>query len=65
MRYRPKRRAGGVDLDLAGFAQEFLRRNPDYLHDYRKLTVRNGRNLPQEEQEDMARKWGLSFPLQA
>ena len=47
-----------TDLDFAGFAQEFLRRNPDYAQDYRAV----GR-ASLSEQEVMARRWGLCFPV--
>ncbi len=46
---------------MAGFAQEFLRRNPDYRRQYadlRRQTVDPGG----ADQEVMARRWGLSFP---
>ena len=50
-------------LDFPGFAQEFVRRNPDYISDYRRL----GGNSPSEEtiveKEMMALPWGLSFPV--
>ena len=49
-----------ADLDFAGFAQEFLRRNPDYVHDYRFVG-----GLPPDEQEVMAHRWGLYFPMLA
>ena len=50
-------------LDKPGFAQEFLRRNPRYRSDYRNvMRVRRGST---EEQEVMARRWGLAFPLRA
>ncbi|WP_371710970.1 transcriptional regulator domain-containing protein [Novosphingobium sp. BW1] len=50
------------DLDLAGFAQEFLRRNPAYARDYRKLMFGRAQSFL-IEQEEMARRWGLSFPV--
>lgn len=46
------------DLDFAGFAQEFLRRNPDYVRNYRALG-----SAPPDDQEVMARRWGLCFPV--
>jgi hypothetical protein len=46
-----------TDLDFAGFAQEFLRRNPDYAQDYRAVG-----SASLDEQEVMARRWGLCFP---
>lgn len=51
-----------VTLDFPGFAQEFLRRNPLYRADYHKVMSGNHARAEQE-QEDMARRWGLSFSL--
>lgn len=49
-------------LDFPGFAQEFLRRNPVYRAHYHK--VMSGKHArAQQEQEDMARRWGLSFSV--
>lgn len=52
-------------LDLAGFAQEFLRRNPRYRADYGKIA--HGDTSPRSiaAQESMAHRWGLSFPFSA
>ncbi|WP_099185365.1 transcriptional regulator domain-containing protein [Sphingobium fuliginis] len=50
-------------LDKPGFAQEFLRRNPRYRSDFQK--VMRARRSSTEEQEVMARRWGLAFPLRA
>ncbi|WP_342251551.1 transcriptional regulator domain-containing protein [Sphingomonas sp. OTU376] len=48
-------------LDIAGFAQEFLRRNPDYRREYAELHLdRVDPNGP--DPEVMARRWGLIFP---
>jgi hypothetical protein len=47
-----------ADLDFAGFAQEFLRRNPQYARDYRII-----HGAPSNGQEVMARQWGLCFPV--
>lgn len=51
------------DLDFAGFAQEFLRRNPDYAADYERFH----RDSPVQgwaiEKETMAQRWGLSFSV--
>ncbi|GFM28645.1 transcriptional regulator domain-containing protein [Novosphingobium sp. PY1] len=51
------------DLDFAGFAQEFLRRNPAYVHEYHK--VMRTRTAPDAHivMEEMAHPWGLSFSL--
>lgn len=53
--------------DYADFAQEFLRRNEDYGRDHRATQRRIGRRPAntQHEQEGLARRWGLSFPLPA
>jgi len=49
-------------LDLPGFAQEFLRRNPRYRAEHRALPILPpGHASP--AREVMARRWGLSFPL--
>ena len=51
--------------DHADFAQEFLRRNPDYIRDF-DLTEQQAAADParaQERREGLARRWGLSFPL--
>lgn len=47
-------------LDLPGYAQEFLRRSPDYRRDYR--SVMSDRKADPASQEGMARRWGLCFP---
>jgi hypothetical protein len=52
-------------LDLPGFAQEFLRRNPRYRVDHRKVTRLAAREGGTRAREVMARPWGLSFPLPA
>lgn len=51
--------------DHADFAQEFLRRNPDYIRDYAQTKERAEANpaKAQEQKEGLARRWGLSFPL--
>lgn len=51
-------RSARRNLDFAGFAQEFLRRNPAYRQDYQALAY----DLPISAQEVMARRWGLCFP---
>lgn len=51
--------------DHADFAQEFLRRNPDYIREYTQTEKRAAIGLvsAQDEREGLARRWGLSFPL--
>lgn len=54
------------DYDHADFAQEFLRRNPDYIREYAQTEKRAaiiGLVSLQDEREGLARRWGLSFPL--
>lgn len=51
--------------DYADFAQEFLNRNLDYRRDHAD-TISRITLFPEtawEEQEGLARRWGLSFPL--
>jgi Family of unknown function (DUF6499) len=51
--------------DYADFAQEFLRRNAHYGQDHalseQRVSARP--DVAEEEQEGLARRWGLSFPL--
>lgn len=50
------------NLDRAGLAWEFLRRNPNYRSDYRRVDpiAEVGRRSP----AGIGKKWGLSFRLQ-
>jgi hypothetical protein len=52
------------DHDYADFAQEFLIRNPDYKADYASTQTRIAQapETTHNEQEGLARRWGLSFP---
>jgi hypothetical protein len=47
-------------LDFPGYAQEFLRRSPDYRRDYE--SVMSDRKADPASQEVMAQRWGLCFP---
>ena len=47
-------------LDFPGYAQEFLRRSPDYIPDYEG--VMSERYADPASREVMARRWGLCFP---
>jgi hypothetical protein len=51
--------------DYADFAQEFLRRNAHYGQDQalseQRVSART--DVAEEEQEGLARRWGLCFPL--
>lgn len=51
------------DLDFAGFAQEFLRRNSAYIREYRAIRPATKAAKSSSDQEEMARNWGLTFPL--
>jgi hypothetical protein len=53
--------------DYADFAQEFLRRNPDYRRDFAATKDRMADNpaAALAEQEGLAGRWGLSFPQRA
>ena len=48
------------DLDLAGFAWEFLRRNPDYRRNFRSI-VGKPKSHTQFAQRSVTH-WGLRFP---
>lgn len=53
------------DLDCAGFAQEFLRRNRAYVQDYGMAIGVNESGVSVDVREVMARRWGLCFSLRA
>ena len=60
--------AGGVmppPDDLAGFAQEFLRRNPAYRRAHQRLSRSSMKPKMdrQRQHEEMAQPWGLCFSL--
>jgi len=50
-------------LDRAGFAAEFLRRNPAYRMDCQQTLSRiaQGTLDPQAARAELARRWGLCF----
>jgi len=52
-------------LDYSDFAQEFLRRNPEYCREYYELEQRiaAGGLDGGAEMESLAQRWGLSFPV--
>ena len=54
-------------FDYSDFAQEFLRRNPDYAREYNQTEQRALADpaKAQKEREGLARRWGLSFPLRS
>ncbi len=61
------RSASDVDildrLDRAGFAWEFLRRNPRYRKEYSQ--IRKGATRATLVAEAVGRRWGLSFRLRS
>jgi hypothetical protein len=52
-----------LELDRAGLAWEFLRRNPDYREDFRQTLQRIALNEISEEaaMTEFSRRWGVSF----
>ena len=55
-----------VNHDYPAFAQEFLRRNPDYRRDYRRIARRiaNG-HMSETAASQSVHKWGLVFRLRS
>jgi hypothetical protein len=51
------------ELDRAGLAWEFLRRNSEYREDYRRALERIASGVITEEaaMTEISRRWGLSF----
>jgi len=56
-----------ADFDYADFAQEFLRRNPDYRREYHdaERDIAPGDKDAQTKMEVLARRWGFVFSLRA
>ena len=52
-----------LQLDRAGLAWEFLRRNPDYREDFRQTLQRiaSGEISEEAAMTEFSRRWGLSF----
>jgi hypothetical protein len=52
-------------VQRAGFAWEFLRRNPDYRDDYEHMSrhLPDGTTIALEAALALAQRWGLSFPV--
>ena len=52
-----------LELDRAGLAWEFLRRNPDYREDFRQTLQRiaSGEISEEAAMREFSRRWGLSF----
>lgn len=53
------------NLDLAGFAQEFLRRNSEYREDADRVLGGDGDPEDSAQRDAVAQKWGLLFRLSA
>ena len=53
------------DFDLADFAQEFLRRNRHYRHQYARLGELARRSPGARLCRELAHSWGLAFPVPA
>jgi hypothetical protein len=70
MRSRPDWRSPTYEQDFAQFdygdwAQEFVRRSPDYRRDYEavRTIVASGEGGEQQEMEVLAQRWGMIFPV--
>ncbi|MEJ6011131.1 transcriptional regulator domain-containing protein [Novosphingobium aquae] len=50
-------------LDFTGFAQEFLRRNREYRAQYARISEAIARDPLSREAKEVARTWGLMFPM--
>jgi hypothetical protein len=52
------------DADPADLAWEFLRRNPEYRGEYRKLNEWGAPDVPadRDDSDRLGRRWGLHFP---
>jgi hypothetical protein len=52
-----------LQLDRAGLAWEFLRRNPDYREDFRLILQRiaSGEISEEAAMTEFSRRWGVSF----
>ena len=49
-----------ASLDAAGFAWEFLKRNPEFIADLRRLRkLERRRPLTRQERDEFARRWGV------
>ncbi|KUO56524.1 MAG: hypothetical protein APF78_09345 [Sphingomonadales bacterium BRH_c3] len=53
------------NYDLADFAQEFLRRNPEYGAQYEQLRIAGCLDPGSMACRQMAYPWGLEFPVSA
>ncbi len=55
-----------ADYEFPDFAQEFLRRNPNYRKDYRRITRRlSDGSLTPAGASEAVRPWGLVFRLRS
>jgi len=61
----PKTNADLAALDPPGFAQEFLRRNPEYRRQYRLAMSQVAQDTLDQTAATaaIARSWGLCFPV--
>lgn len=53
------------NFDFCDFAQEFLRRNPNYQAQFAELTDVSGLDAESPEFTKLAKSWGLEFRLPA
>ena len=51
------------NLDIVGFAWEYLRRNPDYRRDHREITRASAMDV--NIIEERVRLWGLCLPCRS
>lgn len=66
--WRSQDATGYLDrVQRAGFAWEFLRRNPDYRKDYDNMSrhLASGTTIALEAALALAQRWGLSFPVRS
>jgi hypothetical protein len=56
-----------ADYDWGDWAQEFVRRSPDYARDYHavRAMIAAGEGDAQQDMEVLAQRWGMIFPMQS
>lgn len=60
----PDRPSEAFALDFPDYAQEFLRRNPEYCTQFSKMQSKGmGEGPLSSAQQRMAKPWGLVFPV--
>ncbi|MEK6638786.1 MAG: DUF6499 domain-containing protein [Pseudomonadota bacterium] len=54
-----------ADYDWGDWAQEFVRRSPQYAREYQAVqaTIAAGEGHERQEMEVLARRWGMIFPV--